>query len=232
MGNPDYSSLVERQREYFLSGNTRPTAWRKTRLEALKALFTENHDELCGALWKDLRRNVTDADPAEPPGGLSSLLACKTLSRRSIHPDCRLRNIASGQACFALACGPGHRHRLQRNQCALYRGAKTQVQHRQSSSPRASRRAGLWHFAAHRRDPDAPGPALGVRPPAPHHRGDQTGRRTPWHDPRVLESPVGKSVCMGCTTRQDPLSLNEFEVSANTFVSTPTPSKHRDEDSR
>jgi acyl-CoA reductase-like NAD-dependent aldehyde dehydrogenase len=25
-------------------------------------LFTENHDELCEALWKDLRRNVTDAD--------------------------------------------------------------------------------------------------------------------------------------------------------------------------
>ena len=28
----------------------------------MKALFTENHDELCEALWKDLRRNVIDAD--------------------------------------------------------------------------------------------------------------------------------------------------------------------------
>ena len=28
----------------------------------VKALFTENHDELCDALWKDLRRNVVDAD--------------------------------------------------------------------------------------------------------------------------------------------------------------------------
>jgi aldehyde dehydrogenase (NAD+) len=36
--------------------------WRKTQLEALKTLFTENHDELCDALWKDLRRNVVDAD--------------------------------------------------------------------------------------------------------------------------------------------------------------------------
>ena len=62
MGNPDYSALVARQREYFLSGSTRPAAWRKARLEAVKALFTENHDELCEALWKDLRRNVTDAD--------------------------------------------------------------------------------------------------------------------------------------------------------------------------
>ena len=37
-------------------------SWRKAQLEALKALFTENHDELCDALWKDLRRNVVDAD--------------------------------------------------------------------------------------------------------------------------------------------------------------------------
>lgn len=62
MSNPDYSSLVARQREYFRSGATRPVAWRKAQLEAVKALFTENHDELCEALWQDLRRNVTDAD--------------------------------------------------------------------------------------------------------------------------------------------------------------------------
>jgi hypothetical protein len=61
MSNPDYSSLVERQPEYFISGSTRP-ARRKAGLEALKALFTENHNELCAALWKDLRRNVIDAD--------------------------------------------------------------------------------------------------------------------------------------------------------------------------
>jgi hypothetical protein len=29
MGSPDYSSLVARQREYFLSGSTRPAAWRR-----------------------------------------------------------------------------------------------------------------------------------------------------------------------------------------------------------
>ena len=28
----------------------------------MKALFAEHHDELCEALWKDLRRNVIDAD--------------------------------------------------------------------------------------------------------------------------------------------------------------------------
>ncbi len=62
MANPDYSALVASQREYFLSGSTRPAGWRKAQLEAVKALFAENHDELCAALWKDLRRNVTDAD--------------------------------------------------------------------------------------------------------------------------------------------------------------------------
>jgi acyl-CoA reductase-like NAD-dependent aldehyde dehydrogenase len=62
MATPDYSSLVARQREYFLTGSTRPAAWRRAQLQSVKALFTENHDELCEALWKDLRRNVTDAD--------------------------------------------------------------------------------------------------------------------------------------------------------------------------
>jgi aldehyde dehydrogenase (NAD+) len=62
MAKLDYSTLVARQRDYFLAGNTRPVSWRKAQLEALKAMFTEHHDELCDALWKDLRRNVTDAD--------------------------------------------------------------------------------------------------------------------------------------------------------------------------
>jgi acyl-CoA reductase-like NAD-dependent aldehyde dehydrogenase len=62
MSKPDFSKLVASQREFFLSGATRPVAWRKTQLEAVKSLFTDHHDELCDALWKDLRRNVNDAD--------------------------------------------------------------------------------------------------------------------------------------------------------------------------
>jgi aldehyde dehydrogenase (NAD+) len=62
MTNPDYSELVAQQREFFLSGATRRESWRRAQLEAVKAMFTENHDELCDSLWKDLRRNVTDAD--------------------------------------------------------------------------------------------------------------------------------------------------------------------------
>ncbi len=62
MPSLDYSSLVNSQREYFLSGCTRSSPWRKAQLESLKAMFTENRNELCDALWKDLRRNVVDAD--------------------------------------------------------------------------------------------------------------------------------------------------------------------------
>jgi len=62
MPQPDFAKLVAGQREFFLSGATRPVAWRKTQLEAVKTLFTVHHDELCDALWKDLRRNANDAD--------------------------------------------------------------------------------------------------------------------------------------------------------------------------
>ena len=62
MPKPNYAPLVARQREYFLSGATRPISWRKGQLETLKKMLTENHDELCDALWKDLRRNAFDAD--------------------------------------------------------------------------------------------------------------------------------------------------------------------------
>ena len=62
MPNPDYSALVAGQREYFLSGCTRPSSWRRQQLEAVKAMFTENRDELRDALRKDLRRNTVDAD--------------------------------------------------------------------------------------------------------------------------------------------------------------------------
>jgi aldehyde dehydrogenase (NAD+) len=62
MSSPDFASLVAGQRAFFLAGNTRPASWRRTQLESVKALFTDHHDELCEALWKDLRRNVNDAD--------------------------------------------------------------------------------------------------------------------------------------------------------------------------
>ena len=51
MANPDYSALVARQRlKFFLSGSTRPAAWRKARLEAAQ-----------GAVHREPRRTVRAA---------------------------------------------------------------------------------------------------------------------------------------------------------------------------
>ena len=62
MSGTDFGKLVADQREYFLSGATRPKAWRIAQLEALKAMIEENRDRFYDALWHDLRRNRYDAD--------------------------------------------------------------------------------------------------------------------------------------------------------------------------
>jgi len=62
MSSVNFGQVVAAQREYFLSGATRPKAWRLAQLNALKALVEENKDELYDALWHDLRRNRFDAD--------------------------------------------------------------------------------------------------------------------------------------------------------------------------
>jgi aldehyde dehydrogenase (NAD+) len=61
----DFPGLVARHRKYFLSGNTRSVEWREAQLDALHALMTERADDLCAALWKDLRRNRVDADATD-----------------------------------------------------------------------------------------------------------------------------------------------------------------------
>ena len=58
----DYKDLVTRQREYFVSGATRPLAWRRQQLEALKALLEDNRSRFLSALHQDLRRNEVDAE--------------------------------------------------------------------------------------------------------------------------------------------------------------------------
>ena len=57
MANADYTDLVAGQRECFLSGATRPTAWRVAQLNAVKAMISENRDAMFDALAHDLRRN-------------------------------------------------------------------------------------------------------------------------------------------------------------------------------
>jgi acyl-CoA reductase-like NAD-dependent aldehyde dehydrogenase len=58
----DYSALVAGQRAYFKAGNTRPAAWRKEQLHAIKTMIDESRDDMYEALWQDLRRNRVDAD--------------------------------------------------------------------------------------------------------------------------------------------------------------------------
>lgn len=62
MSELDYTQLVADQRAYFRAGNTRPIAWRKSQLLALKAMFKENRQAMRDALYEDLRRNPVDAD--------------------------------------------------------------------------------------------------------------------------------------------------------------------------
>jgi aldehyde dehydrogenase (NAD+) len=61
MADSSRSALVASQCELLLSSATRPAVWHKEQLEAVEVLFTDDHDELCDAMWKDLRRNVSDA---------------------------------------------------------------------------------------------------------------------------------------------------------------------------
>lgn len=63
-----YEALVSRHRAYFLSGKTRPLAWRKAQLAAVSALITENAADLKAALWTDLRRNWVEADLVDVAG--------------------------------------------------------------------------------------------------------------------------------------------------------------------
>jgi len=58
----DFSALVARHRNYFLSGATRPMKWREGQLTALREMMTEHAEACYEALWTDLRRNRTDAD--------------------------------------------------------------------------------------------------------------------------------------------------------------------------
>ena len=62
MTGPDYTDLVASQRAYFNSGATRPVAWRREQLEAIKALLEDNRPAFYEALRHDLRRNDVDSE--------------------------------------------------------------------------------------------------------------------------------------------------------------------------
>ncbi|EGT46996.1 CBN-ALH-4 protein [Caenorhabditis brenneri] len=51
-----FTELVETQRKYFRSGETKPVQFRKQQLLKLKKFIEENREALAEAVWKDLRR--------------------------------------------------------------------------------------------------------------------------------------------------------------------------------
>ena len=82
----DFAGLVARHRKYFLSGKTRTVEWREAQLDALHRLMTERADDLCAALWKDLRRNRVDADATDVKYVADEAAYARHHLRRWMHP--------------------------------------------------------------------------------------------------------------------------------------------------
>lgn len=61
----NFNALVDRQREWFRSGPTRPEAFRRARLQELERLVREHDDELLEALRLDLGKPPFDAYTGE-----------------------------------------------------------------------------------------------------------------------------------------------------------------------
>ncbi|MEV5609950.1 aldehyde dehydrogenase family protein [Streptomyces sp. NPDC052225] len=61
----DISAVVDVLRDTFRSGRTRPLAWRKAQLTALRALFTENREAIADALHADLHKPRPESYGAE-----------------------------------------------------------------------------------------------------------------------------------------------------------------------
>ncbi|MET0955172.1 MAG: aldehyde dehydrogenase family protein [Cryobacterium sp.] len=59
------TAAVQRMRAGFDSGRTRPIAWRRAQLSALRRLLVENQGALHAALYADLRKSPTEADLTE-----------------------------------------------------------------------------------------------------------------------------------------------------------------------
>jgi len=61
----DASAVVGELRTLFNSGVTRPVAWRRAQLTALKTMLTEQAQSFLDALYTDLRKNAVEAQRAE-----------------------------------------------------------------------------------------------------------------------------------------------------------------------
>ena len=61
----DASAVVGELRTLFNTGVTRPVAWRRAQLTALKTMLTEQAQSFLDALYADLRKNAVEAQRAE-----------------------------------------------------------------------------------------------------------------------------------------------------------------------
>jgi aldehyde dehydrogenase (NAD+) len=61
----DASAVVDELRTLFVGGVTRPPAWRRTQLTALKTMLVEQAKPFLDALYADLRKNAAEAQRAE-----------------------------------------------------------------------------------------------------------------------------------------------------------------------
>lgn len=59
------AALVGRLRATFRTGRTKPLAWRREQLSRLRALLTENGEDIAAALHADLRKSRAEADAME-----------------------------------------------------------------------------------------------------------------------------------------------------------------------
>ena len=62
---PTVTAAVQRMRDGFDSGRSRPIAWRRDQLGALRRLLVENQGALQDALFSDLRKSPTESDLTE-----------------------------------------------------------------------------------------------------------------------------------------------------------------------
>jgi aldehyde dehydrogenase (NAD+) len=63
--SPAMANRVAGLRAAFASGRTKPLSWRVKQLRALKALLTDKADDICAALWSDLRKSPLEAEVSE-----------------------------------------------------------------------------------------------------------------------------------------------------------------------
>ena len=90
------ADTVERLRDTFAQGRTRPAAWRRAQLSALEAMLTAHEDDFAAALKADLGKGAREAYLTE----IEFLRSEARRTRRSVHKWMRPRRVAT--PLFAL----------------------------------------------------------------------------------------------------------------------------------